>query len=233
MAQPKIRRSRNGARLPAEGIGPSYLGENIESDLQEVSVRTGGGTMQSRILVAAIALFAERGYENCNMRSLASSVGLKAPTLYNYYPSKEAVLVEAIRFGMEDFFTYVLHDIDQVPRADRLFEIIHRHSQYKLRHRLISRANDRLIDPQFARMFLSEDVAAQFAERMVSYRHRVQDLVADHIDADDPVSPMVVTLTILNQCDRVAYWYNPEGRFKQEEALQRIAALARRLLKLE
>lgn len=233
MTQPKTRRSRNGARVPAEDGAPSYFGENIERDLHEVSLRTGGGTMQSRILVAAIALFAERGYENCNMRTLAGSVGLKAPTLYNYYPSKEAVLMEAIKFGMEDFFTYILKDIEQVPRATRLFEIIHRHATYKLHHRLIARANDRLIDPQFARMFLPEDVARQFIQKMVEYRHLVQDLVRDYLSDDGPISPKVATLAILSQCDRMAYWYDPNGEMKPEQALEQMILLSRRMLGLE
>ena len=146
MSEPKIRRTRNGARLPADQATPRYLGENIEKDLREVSERADGGTMQSRILVAAIALFAERGYENLNMRTLAGWVGLKAPTLYNYYASKEQLLVEAIELGMTDFFSYILEGIDDVPREQRLFEIVHRHAGYKMRHRLIARANDRLID---------------------------------------------------------------------------------------
>ena len=144
MSEPKIRRTRNGARLPADQATPRYLGENIEKDLREVSERADGGTMQSRILVAAIALFAERGYENLNMRTLAGWVGLKAPTLYNYYASKEQLLVEAIELGMTDFFSYILDGIEDVPREKRLFEIVRRHAGYKMRHRLIARANDRV-----------------------------------------------------------------------------------------
>ena len=36
MSEPKIRRTRNGARLPADQATPRYLGENIEKDLREV-----------------------------------------------------------------------------------------------------------------------------------------------------------------------------------------------------
>lgn len=230
MTDSKTRRSRNGARLPVDQTTPRYLGENIEKDLREVSERTGGGTMQSRILVAAIALFAERGYENLNMRTLAGWVGLKAPTLYNYYASKEHLLVEAIQLGMTDFFGYILEGIETVPRDQRLMEIINRHAGYKMRHRLIARANDRLIDPQFARMFLPDDAAQQFIGQMARYRHTVQELVRDHVDDNDPVSPKVVTLAILSQCDRMAYWYNPNGEMTPEQALEQVTTLIRRML---
>lgn len=230
MINPKTRRSRNGARLAADPATPHYLGENIESDLQAVSERTGGGTTRSRILLAAIALFAERGYENLNMRTLASWVGLKAPTLYNYYASKEQLLVESIELGMNDFFGYVLEDIEAVPREARLFEIINRHAGYKMRHRLISRANDRLIDPQFARMFLPKEVAEHFISKMAQYRHMVQELVCDYVPDDSPVSPQVITIGILSQCDRMAYWYNPEGDMTPDQALAQVAIMIRRML---
>ena len=45
MSEPKIRRTRNGARLPADQAAPRYLGENIEKDLREVSERADGGPM--------------------------------------------------------------------------------------------------------------------------------------------------------------------------------------------
>lgn len=229
MTQVKTRRSRNGARLPNDRGIPQYMGENIEKDLEEVSLRA-GGTMRNRILVAAIALFAERGYENLNMRTLASWVGLKAPTLYNYFPSKEALLVGAIDQGMDDFFGYILDGIEAVPREQRLFEIVHRHAGYKLRHRAIARANDRLIDPQFARMFLPEEAARDFGSRMTRYRHQVEDLVGDHIPHDGAVSTKVVTLAILSQCDRIAYWYTPKGNMTEEQALAQITILTRRML---
>ena len=216
--------------MPTDQATPRYLGANIENDLREVSERSGGGTMQSRILVAAIALFAERGYENLNMRTLAGWVGLKAPTLYNYYASKEQLLVGAIELGMTDFFSYILNGIEDVPREARLFEIINRHAGYKMRHRLIARANDRLIDPQFTHMFLPEDAARHFIGRMDNYRHTVEALVRDYVDDDAPVSPKVVTLALLSQCDRMAYWYNPDGEMTPEQALEQVTILIRRML---
>lgn len=229
MTEAKTRRSRNGARVPSDSA-PQYLGENIENDLREVSERAGGGMMQSRILIAAIALFAERGYENLNMRTLASWVGLKAPTLYNYYASKEELLAEAIELGMTDFFGYILNQIEELPREKRLFEILRRHAEYKVRHRVISRANDRLIDPQFTRRFLPASTAQRFVEKMTRYRHMVQDLVCDYVSEDAPISPQVVTVGILSQCDHLAYWYNPEGKMRPEQAQRQVLILCQRML---
>jgi AcrR family transcriptional regulator len=166
------------------------------------------------------------------MRTIASAVGLKAPTLYNYYSSKEALLVEAIAFGMNDFFSYVLRDIDATPRSERLIEIARRHVDYKIRHRVIARANDRLIDPQFGRMFLPERERKHFDKRLDDYRYRIHDLVNEIVDSDEFVDPMFVTLSVMNQWDRAAYWYNPEGKRTPEEAVDQMLVLTSRLLGL-
>lgn len=179
MTQPKARQGRSGALLPYNRKEPLFLGQNIEEDVKKINERSGGGAMRSRILLVAIALFAERGYENLSMRTLASWVGLKPSTLYNYHQSKQALLIDAIELIMDDFFGFILNDIESIPRSRRLFEVIRRHAGYKMTYQLISRANDRLIDPGFTKMFLPEDAARHFIGRMAEYRHLVQDLIMD------------------------------------------------------
>ena len=99
-----------------------------------------------------------------------------------------------------------------------------------MRHRLIARAKGRQIGPQFERRCLPEDTAGRFGGRRAGYRHTVQDLVRDYVADDAPVSPKVVTLALLSQCDRMAYWYNPKGQMTPEQALEQVSILIRRML---
>ena len=43
---------------------------------------------------------------------------------------------------------------------------------------------------------------------------------------------MFVTLSIMNQWDRAAYWYNPDGKRTPEEVVDQILILSGRLLGL-
>jgi len=232
MSRTGMRRTRTGARVPNDAAVLRYYGQNVDEAAivkrQEASV----GETRVRVLLAAIALFAERGYEVCSMRTIASAAGLKAPTLYNYYSSKEALLVEAIDFGMNDFFSYVLRDVDSKPPGDRLFEIARRHIGYKISYRVIARANDRLIDPQFSRMYLSERDRKHFDRRLDEYRHKIHDLVIEFLESNGAVDPTFVTLSIMNQWDRAAYWYDPAGKRTPEETIKQMLILTARLLGL-
>lgn len=232
MAKSETRKTRTGARVPLDGAVPSYLGQVIEESVIVARQKPHVGEMQSRILLAAIALFAERGYENCGTRAIASAVGLKAPTIYNYFPSKEALLVAAIEFGMNDFFSYVLKDIDQFPPEQHLFEIARRHITYKIQHRVIARANDKLIDPQFGKMFLPTESQVHFKARLDDYRYKIHGLVINLIGEEGPIDSMIATLSIMNQWDRAAYWYNPDGPRAAEEVVAQMMILTKRMLGL-
>ena len=55
------------------------------------SRRKKGEVTRERILDAAEALFAERGFEGASLREVAARVGLRNPSLYNHFDSKESL----------------------------------------------------------------------------------------------------------------------------------------------
>lgn len=57
-------------------------------------------TTHQRLLTAAAALFAERGYSGTSMADIAERVGVRKASLYNYYPSKEEILMHVLRQGI-------------------------------------------------------------------------------------------------------------------------------------
>jgi len=59
-----------------------------------------GEATRERILDAAEALFAEHGYEGASLRDVASVVGLRNPSLYNHFDSKESLYAAVLERGI-------------------------------------------------------------------------------------------------------------------------------------
>lgn len=68
------------------------------------------------IFVSAVSLFAEHGHENVPMRDIAAANGMRAASLYNHFPSKEAILHQIYRFYSENIMN-VMPDIEKVLAA--------------------------------------------------------------------------------------------------------------------
>ncbi len=81
-----------------------------------------GGTA-TRILDAAEALFAERGFTGVSVREIAGRVGLNQASIYNHFPSKQA-LYEAVLdrgFGpMRDLLAARAHGLGTPEARERL-----------------------------------------------------------------------------------------------------------------
>ncbi len=59
------------------------------------------GDTPRRILCAAAELFATRGFHGTSMRELADASGLRAPSIYEHFGSKEQLLIRLIVIGRD------------------------------------------------------------------------------------------------------------------------------------
>jgi len=64
-----------------------------------------------RILEAAIAVFAERGFHNSRVSDVASRAGVADGTIYLYFKNKEEILMEAINSAFDAFMKHARTEI--------------------------------------------------------------------------------------------------------------------------
>jgi AcrR family transcriptional regulator len=62
--------------------------------------RHGGERTAERILDVAEELFAERGYDGTTLRDVATRVGVRPPSLYNHFASKDALYAAVLERGI-------------------------------------------------------------------------------------------------------------------------------------
>lgn len=65
---------------------------------------------RQQIMDAGLELFASEGYSHCSISQLATHAGISKGLMYNYFKSKEALLVAIIEDGMSEVMGYLDSD---------------------------------------------------------------------------------------------------------------------------
>lgn len=187
---------------------------------------------KQRILDKALELFATQGYDSVSVGEIAKAVGIKAPSLYNHFPSKQAIF-DAI---MEATAAQYEADTDQIDihvqdaardipvfteiSADALFEKVRQIFAYSLHNETISRFRRMMTIEQFRSPELAALYSKRYVERILDYHADIFRalIAAGEITAEDPdtlamlyVSPV---LTLIGICDR-----QPE---REQECLEKL-----------
>ena len=95
-----------------------------------------GGDRRISILLAALELFAVQGFRNTTMADLGERAGIRGPSIYGHFSSKQQILSEIMSSTMdrltEQFRLAVATTDDVVERLRRAAEA---HVRYHARHR--------------------------------------------------------------------------------------------------
>jgi AcrR family transcriptional regulator len=81
---------------------------------------------RTRILESAQRLFARQGYEGTTTRALAQDAGVAEGTLFRYFDSKKAILVEVATQGWVDILTDLLMELSELGSYKAISQVIQR-----------------------------------------------------------------------------------------------------------
>ncbi|OHV07128.1 TetR/AcrR family transcriptional regulator [Kushneria phosphatilytica] len=84
-------------------------------------------TTAERIRAVGLRLFAEQGYEATPLSMIAREVGIRTPSLYNHFASKEALfmaLAEEVEADMLAHFSRSIERFPDRPVCERLYTLI-------------------------------------------------------------------------------------------------------------
>ena len=195
------------------------------------------------ILEQALALFSARGYDAVTVGDIARAVGIKAPSLYNHFPGKQAIfdaLVDATAAQYEADTGRIDIHVQNVQKdiptftaitADALFEKVRQIFTYSLHDETIARFRRMMTIEQFRSPELAALYSERYVERLLRYHAGIFRalIAAGEICAEDPdalalqfVAPV---LTLIGICDR-----QPERETECLEKLQKHVQLFFRLV---
>ena len=188
---------------------------------------------KQRILDKALELFSTQGYDSVSVGEIAKAVGIKAPSLYNHFPSKQAIFDAIMKSTAEQYEAdtdqiniHVQNAAQDIPvfteiTADALFEKVRQIFEYSLHNETISRFRRMMTIEQFRSPELAALYSGRYVERVLDYHAGIFRalIAAGEIIAEDPdtlamlyVSPV---LTLIGICDR-----QPERESECLEKLQ-------------
>jgi len=75
-----------------------------------------GAEGRQRVLDTAAHLFRTTGYASTSMRDIASAAGMRAASLYHHFDSKDTIVLEVLRVGVEQVYTHVQTTVSRLPQ---------------------------------------------------------------------------------------------------------------------
>lgn len=213
------------ARVKAGGAS------SLASESHGQGIATAGGLWgddtMGQICAAAIQVFSRRGYHAATMRDIAGVVGIRAPSIYNHFPTKEALLyhvmmetLAVLRAQLEDALVNTPDD-----PVNRVETFVREHIRFHLEHAPEAAVADNELEA------LGEENHVSVVARRDAYEALLRGLLQEGVDkgvfAETQVN--LASIAILTMCTAVATWYRPGGALSADEVA---AAYARFVLRM-
>ena len=176
---------------------------------------------RERILAAAVSAFSEVGYPSASMAQLAAACGTSKAALYHYYPSKEALLFDAL-----DGYTRRLIALGETAMARGL----------PPREQLAALLRDFMVEYRDARdyhvallndvKFLAEPqretIRAQERAVVAMFRRAIEAAWPERMRGD---AAMPTTMALLGMINFTFAWLRPDGPMSHERFAELALAL--------
>lgn len=163
---------------------------------------------RQQIYAAAIPLFLQQGFIETSMRQIAEAAGVGKSTLYDYFLSKDEIMVSYFEQEMQKMTAAALEiNHQQLEVTEKVRRVISNHLAY-------------LIDNKhfYLRLTLeAQRLSAESQERIQKARHAYQDLFRDLIEQGirqgkfRAVDPLFATRSIFAMLSAVVFTTRPTG----------------------
>lgn len=165
------------------------------------------------MIAVAEEIFAERGYQASSMDEIAERVGVSKPMLYEYFGSKEGLLVACIRQARAELLAATLASVEGVTSAQEalhrglvtFFHFIdsHRRSWELLRQEAAVAGQTAMDEIEAVRQQQTEVNTTLFASYLPDLPHRDLEAYAE---------------IVVGACERLAQWYVAREDVTAEDA---------------
>jgi len=160
------------------------------------------------IFEETVHLFINNGFRETSMREIAAAAGMGKSSLYDYFKTKDEILLWAMEDEIIDLTTAVQKIVSQpIPAVERLRQVMQKHLEY-------------LVSSKEFYLKLSFEVqrlAIESQQHIQVKRHAYQDLIRELIDEGiqegtfRPVKPLLVTRILITALTPTVFTSRPTG----------------------
>jgi AcrR family transcriptional regulator len=180
---------------------------------QEMTGNTTNGLARAdarrqEIASKAAELFDAKGYHSASMENIAAAVGVRKPTLYHYFPSKDHILYAIhdefidLLIGRQERRLAAAMPADQVLR-EIMGDILELMETHRGHVRVFFEHHRELTGEPYERI----------AEKRLHYEEMVRAVIAQGAEEGTlrHVDPDLATLALAGMCNWTYQWYRPDG----------------------
>jgi AcrR family transcriptional regulator len=206
------------------------MGEPEVADGPSATALTPGRLRSPRQLViraAAVELFYERGYHGTSLKDVASAVGMRAPSIYNHFESKQQLL----QVIMLDDIDLMLREYDEAVAStdDTLGKVRRGTEAHVLHHTRYARESKVHLTELAA---LDEPVHTHLKDLRRSYGARWEALITQAVEEGVATTsnPALASRAVLDLGIGLARWFRSEGTLTDQTMAMYYGDYALRLI---
>ena len=174
--------------------------------------RTAGSTgtkTAAKIRETALSLIARYGFEAVSMRDLGAAVGVGAPALYRYFPTKQAMLVDLLDTHLEALATaWTKADAQKSDAPERLNRFVANHITFHVERRLATQVSNLELRA------LEKDNLTAILRKRNEYEKTLRTILRDgHETGSFTIEDVTLTaMAIIQMITGVVVWFRPDEK---------------------
>ncbi len=175
------------------------------SDEVPSPVRSKYEQRREAVLIAAAAVFAEKGFHGASTQQIAERLNMKQASLYYYFSSKEAALEAVCLYGISESVAR-LRPLVMAEEAlsEKLHRVIHSHI-----YNLQTRCDCMIVFTQ-QRRYLPEERRFAIREQSRDYEALLRlmfERAAERGEMTSDIDPALAVRALIGLCNSVATWF--------------------------
>ncbi|MCR4589231.1 MAG: TetR/AcrR family transcriptional regulator [Lachnospiraceae bacterium] len=154
---------------------------------------------KDRILEEALTLFAERGYDGTGVDLIAERVGIKGPSLYKHFRSKEEImnaLIDSAEVRYDEFFGSAEH-VGRIPDSKESFiRMTMKRIKFTMEDPMIKRIRTFLVQEQFRNERISDVTSRHQTDGIIKmYEKIIKEMMDAGLFREDDPEMLAVEVT--------------------------------------